>query len=280
MNVQNIFLIGVILFLLYITVSFFATSGGTTTGMTSATTNQTVTIPMNSTTPANSSNNTFAIWFYIDDFVKSNLIANSNLGISSSTYNPTTPAGGSTTYSCLAPSSAGYAGCPTNTSSTLAPFGDPSTASSTQTGILFASKSYITAQIFSDGTLQVLIGSTATNLNLIVINNTPVQKWCQLIITTTNYSADAYLDGKLYSTISLEGQPSCNMSNSIYVTPGKGFVGYTSKFQYLNETINPQTAWNMYSAGYGGSMYSNTFGRYNVQVALLDQEKVQQRKTI
>ena len=277
MNIQNIFLIGVILFLLYVTVSFFATSGDTTTGMTSATTNQTVTIPMNSTTPANSSNNTFAIWFYIDDFVKSNLIPNSNLGTTNSIYNPTTPSGGTTTYSCQG---SPYAGCPTNSSTTVMPFGDPSTASSTQTGILFASKSYITAQIFSDGTLQVLIGSNAVNLNLIVINNTPVQRWCQLIITTTNYSADAYLDGKLYGTISLEGQPSCNTSNSIYVTPGKGFVGYTSKFQYLNETINPQTAWNMYSAGYGGSMYSNTFGRYNVQVALLDQGNVQHSLTI
>ena len=61
--------------------------------------------------------------------------------------------------------------------------------------------------------------------------------------------------------------------------PGGGFDGWTSKFQYFPSPLNPQEAWNIYSAGYA-SPYANIFGSYQVQVSLLENGNAQSTVTI
>jgi hypothetical protein len=48
-----------------------------------------------------------------------------------------------------------------------------------------------------------------------------------------------------------------------------GFSGWTSRFQYWPESSNPQQAWNVYKAGYGGSLLGSLFGKYTVKVSLM-----------
>ena len=89
---------------------------------------------------------------------------------------------------------------------------------------------------------------------------------------------DLYLDGKLVRTCLLPGVASVNNSANVYVTPAGGFEGWTAKFQYYPNSINPQEAWNIYSKGY--SNWSSMFNTYQVQVSLVQNGNTQSSVTI
>ena len=109
------------------------------------------------------------------------------------------------------------------------------------------------------------------------INNIPIQKWVNLFFSVYGRTLDVYMDGKLVRTGILPGVAKITSSANIYLTPNGGFNGWTSKLQYWNNASNPQMAWDTYIKGYGSSMFSNLFGRYKVKVALLtdNQENAQ-----
>jgi hypothetical protein len=52
-----------------------------------------------------------------------------------------------------------------------------------------------------------------------------------------------------------------------------GFYGWTSKFQYWPNAVDPQFAWDIYKAGYGGGFLSSLFGQYQVKISLLNNGK-------
>lgn len=107
------------------------------------------------------------------------------------------------------------------------------------------------------------------------IANVPIQKWCNLFISVYGRTLDVYLDGKLVRTSVLPGVAKIDASAPVYVTPMGGFSGWTSRFQYWPESSDPQKAWNIYKAGYGGSLLGNMFGKYTVQVSLLEGDTVE-----
>ena len=51
-----------------------------------------------------------------------------------------------------------------------------------------------------------------------------------------------------------------------------GWSGYFAKFEYYPEAIDPQTVYYLYRAGYGGGSFLDYLNRYQVKVALLDNE--------
>ena len=102
------------------------------------------------------------------------------------------------------------------------------------------------------------------------VNNFPIQKWVNFTISVYGKSLDVYIDGKLTSTKLLNGIASVNPSNSVSIASSGGFAGWTSKFSYYPNALNPQDVWNIYQAGYGASWFSNLFGKYNVKVSVLD----------
>jgi hypothetical protein len=102
------------------------------------------------------------------------------------------------------------------------------------------------------------------------IANVPIQKWCNLLISVYGRTLDIYLDGKLVRTCILPGVPKIDSSAPIYVTPKGGFSGWTSTFQYWPESCNPQKAWNIYKDGYGSSWLSSIFGKYSVKVSIME----------
>lgn len=112
------------------------------------------------------------------------------------------------------------------------------------------------------------------------ISNIPLQRWTNLIVSVYNRTMDVYLDGKLVKTDVLPGVAKVDANAPVYITPNGGFSGWTAKFQYWSDAINPQKAWDVYYSGYGGSWLANLFGRYYIQVTLMDGDSPQTTVTL
>ena len=103
------------------------------------------------------------------------------------------------------------------------------------------------------------------------ISNVPIQRWCNLLISVYGRTLDIYLDGKLVRTCVLPGVAKIDSSAPVYITPMGGFSGWTSRFQYWSDSSNPQKAWDIYKAGYdGGSLLGTIFSKYTVNVSLVN----------
>ena len=102
------------------------------------------------------------------------------------------------------------------------------------------------------------------------VANVPIQKWVNLLVSTYGRSMDIYIDGKLVRTCVLPGVAKIDSNAPVYVTPNGGFSGWTAKFQYWSDSCDPQKAWNIYEAGYGASILSSLFGKYSVKVSLME----------
>uniref|UniRef100_A0A6C0IFA9 Lectin/glucanase superfamily protein n=1 Tax=viral metagenome TaxID=1070528 RepID=A0A6C0IFA9_9ZZZZ len=113
-----------------------------------------------------------------------------------------------------------------------------------------------------------------------MISNIPIQKWVNLTLSVYGRTMDLYVDGKLVRTCLLPGIANINNNADIYVTPKGGFNGWTSNLQYYPNSLNPQDAWNIYTKGYGGSMLSNLFGSYEVEISLIQNGTTQSSVTI
>ena len=118
-------------------------------------------------------------------------------------------------------------------------------------------------------TLQPTTGHTCT------LDNVPLQTWANIIMTVNSRTLDLYLDGKLVRTCVLPGVPKTSSGADVFLTPDGGFYGYTSNFQYLPQSINPREAYAIYKEGPGaGSYFSNLLNKYRIKVEFLDENKV------
>ena len=102
------------------------------------------------------------------------------------------------------------------------------------------------------------------------VANIPIQKWVHLLLSVNGRTLDTYIDGKLVRTCVMPGVAVVNAVAPIFVTPGGGFSGWTSQFQYWGDATDPQTVWNIYKKGYGGSFLGGLFGTYAVKLSLLN----------
>ena len=101
------------------------------------------------------------------------------------------------------------------------------------------------------------------------VANVPLQRWVNVIMSVYGRSLDVYVDGKLVRTCVLPNVAHVNPTDDVVVTPNGGFEGWTSNFQYFSDAINPQQAWNIYKAGYGGSLLGDLFNKYVIKVEFL-----------
>lgn len=102
------------------------------------------------------------------------------------------------------------------------------------------------------------------------VDNIPLQRWVNLLISIYGRSLDIYIDGKLVRTCALPGLADVSSNKPVIITPDGGFDGFTSKFSYYSSPTNPQQAWNIYKQGFGGSMLGSLFNRYRIKVSFLD----------
>lgn len=84
------------------------------------------------------------------------------------------------------------------------------------------------------------------------VDNVPIQKWVNVIVSLYGRTMDIYIDGKLVRTCVLPGVAKIANDAPVYVTPQGGFSGYTSNIHYYANSLNPQEAYNIYRSGYGG----------------------------
>ena len=105
------------------------------------------------------------------------------------------------------------------------------------------------------------------------ISDVPIQRWVNVIISSTTTSIDIYLDGIMIQSCSLPGELNVANNGSVYITPeGYGFNGWTSKLQYWNKYINPQQAYNIYKAGSGAASFTSNY-KLNIVVTKGGEEK-------
>jgi hypothetical protein len=115
--------------------------------------------------------------------------------------------------------------------------------------------------------------STSPTTHQCSINNIPLQKWVNLIVSLYGRTLDLYLDGKLVRTCVLPGVAKVSPETDIIVTPDGGFNGWTTNFQYWSDASNPQEAFNIYKGGFGGSILGNIFNKFKIKISFISDNK-------
>jgi len=210
MEVKNIILFTIILVLLIIVIRYVMKDVNTLSGLTSGQTMQTIEPSdlASSSSAGSTSNFTYSIWFYIDDW-------NYRYGEPKVIFGRMTTGSGKKEP------------CP---SVTLGPI---------QNNIIVSLAVYPGLDEQPEEGTNFIVHNCG-------ISNVPIQRWCNFLISVYGRTLDIYLDGKLVRTCVLPGVAKIDSSAPVYVTPMGGFSGWTSRFQYWPETTNPQKAWDIY----------------------------------
>lgn len=244
MDIKSVILIIIIVVLLYIVIRYIFSSNNTLSSLSSGTTMQTIDAgSLTKGSVANSSNFTYSIWFYINDwnykYGENKVLFGRMGGLTDTTGSSVSGVSGAKPCPAVVLGS-----IENNLSIMLTCY--PGSGS-----------------VLSSGDVRSSDGSIVHTCS---VSNVPIQKWVNLLISTYGRTLDVYLDGKLVTTCVLPGVAMINQNANVYVTPVGGFAGWTSKFQYFPNSTDPQTAWNIYQQGYGNSWLSNLFGKYKVKV--------------
>jgi len=137
--------------------------------------------------------------------------------------------------------------------------------------------------VFLDSTVNNIIVRMTTSDSMpfeCTIPNIPLQKWTNLIVSLNTKTIDTYINGKLVKTCVMTDIPQTDSEASMDLTPAGGFSGYTARFNYWNDAISPQQAWNVYRSGPGGNILTNLLGQYRVQLNFLKGPDVKASVTI
>ena len=114
-----------------------------------------------------------------------------------------------------------------------------------------------------------------TSNHVCQIDNVPIQSWVNVVISLYVSTLDVYLNGKLVRTCVLPGVPKIDNNVDINVTPNKGFSGWTSNFKYWGKASNPQEVYNIYKDGFGGSILGNALSKYRLRFSMVKDNTVQ-----
>jgi hypothetical protein len=117
---------------------------------------------------------------------------------------------------------------------------------------------------------------TANGQERILTKSFPLQKWCFLILSVeSNRVVDCYLDGKLVKSqkepASLKPTTKLSVIEEIERLENNIFIGAMER---QPTTMDPATAWNLYSAGNGGNFMSKMFSEYGVAVQFTKDKKI------
>lgn len=102
------------------------------------------------------------------------------------------------------------------------------------------------------------------------VQNIPLQRWVNLIVSLYGRTLDVYIDGKLVRTCLLPGVAKIAKAAPVLITPNGGFSGWTSNFQYWANSTNPQQAYEIYKSGYGGSSLGDFFNKYRLKLSFME----------
>jgi hypothetical protein len=98
------------------------------------------------------------------------------------------------------------------------------------------------------------------------MTNFPLQKWVYISISVDSNIVDVYIDGKLIRSQKVDGiKPPTKSSVISYPI---GFDAYITKFERRDTPSDPETVWNQYMAGNGGSYFTSLFSSYGANITL------------
>jgi hypothetical protein len=287
---QIVILVFVLLVVLYLVINAFSKSNKLTS-MSSAKLLQTIKADTLKNTN-NSSNFTYSMWIYVDDWNykfgqkktildrggcptvtlgdKPNTLTVNLKYFSTGSDSSTTPAAYSPNTSNCATNAANAKACQAcNNGFTCACANcdpalyaltnDPTTGAAR---ITETSTPACSANGSAAGAAGAAAGGPGSTSSDCTIDNIPIQKWVNVIISLYGSTLDTYLNGKLVRTCVLPGVPNVNNNADISVTPKGGFSGWTTSFKYWSDASNPQDAYNIYKAGFGGSILGNAISKY------------------
>jgi hypothetical protein len=102
---------------------------------------------------------------------------------------------------------------------------------------------------------------------LVVTDNFPVQTWVNVIVSVDNAYIDTYINGKLTKSI-LEKDGIIPPSTENPIKFGQANGTTLAKLTRFTTPIDPQTAWDKYSAGNGANALSKYLGTLGMDVSL------------
>lgn len=97
------------------------------------------------------------------------------------------------------------------------------------------------------------------------IRHIPLQRWTNVCVSVYQNTLDIFMDGKLVSSCNLKGFPQPNKHN-IVITPNEGYDGFLSNVKFLNMSVTPEKAMELYyeghtfSRGFFGGIWHSLFG--------------------
>ena len=242
MEFKNIILFVVIVILLFIIINYIKSDISTLTGLVAGTTQQKIDATDLDSTNSNSSNFTYSIWFYVDDW-------NYRYGEPKVIFGRMTE-GASTKEPC-------------------------------PTVVLGANQNNIAVSLaVYPGADDTPTDGSKYSVDSFAIANIPIQKWVNLLVSVYGRTMDIYIDGKLVRTCILSGVAAIDSAAPVYITPNGGFSGWTANFQYWSESTDPQKAWNIYKKGYGSSLLGGLFGKYTIKISLMEGDVEESSYTI
>jgi hypothetical protein len=121
----------------------------------------------------------------------------------------------------------------------------------------------------NDESAETYGNENEANVHTCQVENVPLQKWVNILISLYGRTLDVYIDGKLVRTCVLPGVAKPNAEADIQVTPRGGFSGFTTNFQYWPASSNPQEAYDIYKQGLGGSILSSVLNKFRIRFTFL-----------
>ena len=134
---------------------------------------------------------------------------------------------------------------------------------------------YFNLKVTTSGDLKYTLRDTGTDTEKIITSNYPLQKWVCVSVSVDNDVVDTYVDGKLVKSQKTSVSPKVPTKTS-QIEFGQGDI-YIAEFERLPNPIDPQTAWDRYMAGNGGSYISNAFAAYGANL-ILTKDQVDMKK--
>ena len=117
------------------------------------------------------------------------------------------------------------------------------------------------------GKFTCKLGKT-TPSTITVTNNFPLQKWVFVTVSIDNTIADIYLDGKLVKSVQIAQVNPDDSSNVIFGKEYKYDI-YIADLKRYTEVQDPQSVWNTYMKGNGGSVVNKVGSSYAVNLSIL-----------
>jgi hypothetical protein len=108
---------------------------------------------------------------------------------------------------------------------------------------------------------------------IILTNNFPIQKWCQIAVSVDNNTLDFYMDGRLVLSKKLTAPAATSQSSITMGDSGNPDI-QLAMVKRDTVAIDPRTALNEYLAGNG---QSTSAGKMNVKLSIL-RDDVEQKK--